>query len=354
MSLDELRKRIDGLDVRIVQFINERAQVVREIGKLKADGNKSIYTPHREQAVYANVTNANAGPVSDEAVRAVFREVMSGCIALEKPLKIAYLGPPGTFTHWAARSKFGDSVQCVPAASLDEVFEEVEHKRADYGVVPIENSTEGGIRETLARFLRSPLKACAEIVCEIHHSLLANCRLGEIKKVYSKGTVFGQTRRWLREHLPHAETVEVASTGRAAELTAAEPGAAAIGHAELAAVYGLNILFDHIEDYAHNVTRFFVLGDHISGPTGDDKTAILCSVKDKVGALHDLLDSFKKHDINMTKIESFPSPTTAWQYHFFIDLQGHPDEDETRQALEEMRQECESFKILGAFPRCKG
>ena len=354
MNLEELRKQIDELDTRIVQLINERAEIVRQIGKLKADGNKSAYTPHREQAVYANAIGANAGPIGDEAVRAVFREIMSGCIALEKPLKIAYLGPTGTFTHWAARSKFGDSVQYVPAASLDEVFEEVERKRADYGVVPIENSTEGGIRETLARFLESPLQVCAEIVCEIHHSLLANCGLDEVKKVYSKGTVFGQARRWLRTHLPNAETVEVASTSRAAELAAGGPGAAAIGHAELAAVHGLSILFDHIEDYAHNVTRFFVLGDHMSGPTGDDKTAILCSVKDKVGALHDLLAAFKNHSINMTKIESFPSPTTAWQYHFFIDLQGHPDNDDTRKALEDMRQECESFKILGAFPRCSG
>ena len=352
MSLEELRKQVDELDARIVQLINQRAKIVRQIGRLKAGGNESVYTPHREQAVYANVTGANAGPVSDEAMRAVFREIMSGCIALEKPLKIAYLGPPGTFTHWAARSKFGDSVQYVPAASLEEIFEEVERKRADYGVVPIENSTEGGIRETLARFIDSPLQVCAEIVLEIHHSLLANCVLDEVRKVYSKGTVFGQVRRWLRTHLPRAETVEVSSTSRAAELAAGEPGAAAIGHAELAAAYGLNVLFDHIEDYAHNVTRFFVLGDHVSDATGDDKTAILCSVKDKVGALHDLLAAFKDHGINMTKIESFPSPTTAWQYYFFIDLQGHPDDDGTRKALDAMRQECESFKILGAFPRC--
>ena len=354
MSLDDLRRQIDQLDERIVQFINERAEVVRDIGKLKADGNKSVYTPHREQAVYAHVTQVNAGPMSDQAIRAVFREVMSGSIALEKMIKIAYLGPAGTFTHWAAHSKFGDSVEYVPAASLDEVFEEVERKRADYGVVPIENSTEGGIRETLARMLESPLKVCAEIVSEIHHSLLAECRLEEIRKVYSKGTVFGQTRRWLREHLPNVEMVEVASTSRAAEHAAAEPGAAAIGHAELAAVYGLNVLFDHIEDSAHNITRFFVLGDHMSGPTGDDKTAVLCSVKDKVGALHDLLGAFKKHRINMTKIESFPSPVAAWQYYFFIDVQGHLEDSETRQALEEMRQECETFKVLGAFPRCKG
>jgi len=217
--------------------------------------------------------------------------------------------------------------------------------------VPVENSTEGGIRETLARFLDSPLKVCAEIVFEIHHSLLANCKLAEIARVYSKGTVFGQTRRWLREHLPGAELIDVASTSRAAELAASEEGAAAIGHAQLAAVHGLKLLFENIEDTAHNVTRFFVLGDHVSGPTGDDKTALLCSVKDKVGALHDLLAAFKGHGINMTKIESFPSPSAAWQYYFFIDFVGHPEEERTRDAMEAMREECESFRVLGAFPR---
>ncbi len=354
MDLHELRKQIDEFDAQIVRLINQRAQIVRQIGKLKAEGNQAVYAPVREQAVYAKVVGANSGPLTEEAVRAVFREIMSGCMVLEKPLKIAYLGPPGTFTHWAARSKFGDSVTYESASSLDEVFEEVERKRADYGVVPVENSTEGGIRETLARFLDSPLKVCAEIVLEIHHSLLANCPLEQIKKLYSKGTVFGQTRRWLRAHLPNVELLEVASTSRAAELAAAEPGAASIAHTELAGACGLRVLFENIEDIAHNVTRFFVLADHMSQATGDDKTALLCSVKDKVGALHDLLRAFRDHGINMTKIESFPSPTTAWQYHFFIDFRGHPDEENTRQALEQMQRECVSFRIIGAFPRCAG
>jgi chorismate mutase/prephenate dehydratase len=353
MSLDELRKRIDEIDGRIVRLINERAKLVHQIGQLKAETNESVYKPQREQAVYDNAVRVNEGPLSGEAVKGIFREIMSGCMALEKPLKIAYLGPPGTFTHWAARSKFGDSVTHEPVNTLDEVFQEVERRRADYGVVPVENSTEGGIRETLARFLDSPLKVCAEIVYEIHLSLLANCPLEEIRKVYSKGTVFGQTRRWIRSRLPGAELVEVGSTSRAAELAAAEAGAAAIGHAELAVTYGLDVLFDHIEDCVHNVTRFFVLGDHISDPTGDDKTAILCSVKDKVGALHDLLVTFKVYGINMTRIESFPSPTTAWRYYFFIDFLGHPADEKVRLALEEMRKECEEFRILGAFPRCR-
>jgi len=354
MNLDELRRRIDELDEQIVRLINERARIARQIGQLKARGGESVYRPQREQAVYANAIRANKGPLSNEAFRAIFREIMSGCIAMEKPLKIAYLGPPGTFTHWAARSKFGESVAYVPVGSLAEVFEEVERRRADYGVVPVENSTEGGIRETLARFLSTPLKVCAEILYEVHHALLANCALDEVRKVYSKGTVFGQTRRWLRERLPGAELVEVASTSRAAELAACEPAAAAIGHAELAPAHGLSVLFENIEDCPHNVTRFFVLGHHMSRPTGDDKTALLCSVRDKVGALHDLLGAFKEHGINMTKIESFPSPTVAWQYYFFIDFLGHPEQDSARAALEQMQKECVEFRILGAFPRHKG
>jgi len=351
MSLDELRKRIDDLDRKIVQLINARAEVACRIGELKAERKDSIYKPQREQAVYGNATGANKGPLPDASVRAVFREIMSACIAVEKPLKIAYLGPEGTFTHSAARSKFGDSVTYEPTDTVGEVFEEVERRRADYGVVPVENSTEGGIRETLARFLDSRLKVCAEIVLEIHHSLLANCRLDEIRRVYSKGTVFGQTRRWLREHLARAEQVNVSSTGRAAKMAAHEAGAAAIGHVELAATYGLDVLFENIEDTPHNVTRFFVLGDHVSGPTGDDKTALVCSVKDRAGALYDLLGSFKGHGINMTKIESFPSPSAAWRYYFFIDFAGHPDDERVRVALEAMQKQCEEFRILGAFPR---
>lgn len=354
MTLDELRKRIDELDARLVQVINERAAVVQQIGRLKAQSQDSIYKPQREQAVYEHTVACNDGPLSDGAMRAIFREIMSGCIALEKPLTIAYLGPAGTFTHWAARSKFGDSVRYEPANTLDDVFGEVERKRADYGVVPVENSTEGGIRETLARFLDSPLMVCAEIIYEIHHCLLTDCPMEEVRKIYSKGTVFGQTRAWLREHMPLVEQVETSSTSRAAELAAAEQGAAAIGHRELAAVHGLNVLCENIEDCTHNVTRFFVLGAHASDPTGDDKTALLCSVKDKPGALHDLLASLKRHGINMTRIESFPARRAAWQYHFFIDFEGHADDEDTRAALEDMAAQCESFKVLGTFPRFKG
>ncbi|KPK64011.1 MAG: hypothetical protein AMK73_04870 [Planctomycetes bacterium SM23_32] len=349
MELDDLRRKVDELDAQIVRLINERARLACRIGKLKQKDNEALYVPARQQAVYDNVAQLNEGPLSDDCLRAVYREIMSGCLALEKPLKVAYLGPEGTFTHVAARMNFGDTVSFVPVSTMDEVFDEVERGRADYGVVPVENSTGGGIQETLARFLDSPL---AEIVLEIHHALMANCRLEAIETIYSRGEVLRQTRRWLQEHVPGAQLQTVSSTSAAAERAAAEPKAAAIGNSSLAAVHGLRVLFDRIEDYAHNVTRFFVLGDHVSGATGDDKTAILCSTRDEVGALHDLLGPFKEHSINMTKIESFPSPSEPWQYYFFIDFVGHPEDGGTRQALEEMKAQCVSFKVLGAFPRC--
>ncbi|MFW6279916.1 MAG: prephenate dehydratase [Planctomycetota bacterium] len=354
MDLDELREKIDGIDEEIVRLINRRAEIAHEIGKLKADEGDSVYKPHRERAVLEHAEEASTGPMAEESIRAVFREIMSGCIALEKPVKVAYLGPEGTFTHWAARSKFGDSIIYEPVPSLEEVFEEVERGRVDYGVVPVENSTEGGIRETLARMVESPLKVCAEIVYAIEHALMARCPLEDIERIYSKGTVFGQTRRWLREHLPGIDRIEVASTAQAAEKAEQEQGAAAIGHAGMATLHELDVLFDGIQDRADNETRFFVLGEHASAPTGDDKTALLCAVKDRAGALRDLLDPFKHYGINMTKIESFPAPGAGWEYYFFIDFVGHPEQERTVEALDEMEKQCNMLKVLGAFPRKAG
>ena len=353
MQLDDLRKKVDELDEQIVRLISQRAQVVHQIGQVKARGNHAVYAPAREDAVYRHVTEANEGPLPDSVLRAVYREIISGCLALERPIRVAYLGPEGTFTHNAARAKFGDSANYLPTASIDDVFTEVERDRADYGVVAVENSTGGGIHATLTRFLTSPLNVCAEIAQAIHHALMAQCPMAEVKRVYSKGEVLGQTRVWLQTHLPGVEQMDVASTSVAAERASHEPGTAAIGNASLAQLHGLNVLYDGIEDYAHNVTRFFVLGKHMSEPTGDDKTAVLCSVKDKAGALYDLLTPFKEHGISLTKIESFPSPDAAWQYYFFIDILGHPKDAEVGRALAQVQEECVSFKILGGFPRSK-
>jgi chorismate mutase/prephenate dehydratase len=353
MGLDELRRRIDQIDEEIVRLISRRAEVVREVAEFKATNKQPYYAPAREKEIYQRLSELNGGPLPDEAFRAVFREILSFCLALEKPLRVTYLGPEGTFTHRAARSKFGDAVCYLPMATIDEVFSEVEKKRASYGVVPVENSTGGGIHDTLTRFLDSPLKVCGEILYEIHHSLLARCPADQVKVIYSRGQVFRQARRWLQVNMPDVELTEVASTSVGAQKAAEEEGGAAIGNVSLAPMHGLDVLFENIEDSPHNVTRFFVIGDHISKRTGQDKTAILCSVKDKVGALHDLLDPFKKFSINMTKIESFPSPKAAWQYYFFIDFHGHPDEEATQKAIDAMEAECMTLKILGAFPRCE-
>jgi len=353
-ELDELRRKLDSIDVELVRLLGERAAVALRIGKLKERSGAPVYAPARHEEVYRHVASLNRGPLPEAALRAIYREIMSACLALERELSVVYLGPEGTFSHDAALSHFGRSVRFVPAPTIDDVFGEVERGRADYGVVPVENSTGGGIHETLTRFLDSPLKVCAEIVLQIHHALMARCSLEELERVYSRAEVFGQTRRWLQRHLPSVELLPVSSTSAAAERAAAEERAGAVGNAGLAPVHGLKVLFDRIEDYSHNVTRFFVLGTQTGRPSGDDKTAVLCSVKDKVGALHDLLAPFKKHRINMTKIESFPSPTEAWQYYFFIDFLGHPDQERTARALREMEAECTSFKVLGAFPRCAG
>jgi chorismate mutase/prephenate dehydratase len=351
MGLDQLRKKVDELDGRIVKLVNERAEVARRIGKLKHQDDANAYVPSRHQTVYGHVTELNEGPLSDECIRALYREIMSGCLSLEQQLRVAYLGPEGTFTHGAAIENFGESVRYVPVATMEEVFDEVERGRADYGVVPVENSTGGGIQETLARFLESPLKVCAEVVLEIHHTLMAACEPEQIQVIYSRGEVLRQTRRWLQEHMADKELREVSSTSAAAARAAGEQAAAAVGNASLAASHGLRVLYERIEDYPHNVTRFFVLGTHDTRPTGDDKTALLCSVRDEVGALHDLLGPFKEHGINMTKIESFPSPSTPWQYYFFIDFLGHPASEQISRALQEMAAECVAFKVLGAFPR---
>jgi chorismate mutase/prephenate dehydratase len=353
MGLDELRRRIDELDAEIVRLVSDRAHVAQQIGKLKATGDSAAYSPARQEAVYRHVEEANPGPLPDACVRAIYREIMGGCLALEQPVRVAYLGPEGTFTHNAARANFGESIDYVGVATIDDVFAEVERGRTQYGVVPVENSTGGGIHQTLTRFLDSPLRVCAEILLAVHHALMARCDVGDVHTMCTRAQVFEQTRRWLQTHLPGRQEREVLSTSVAARLAAEQEGVAAIGNASLAPIHGLRVLAENIEDYSHNVTRFFVLATHVGEQSGDDKTALLCSVRDKAGALHDLLLPFRDEGINMTKIESFPSPTAAWQYYFFIDFVGHPCEEHVSRALARMEAECSSFKVLGAFPRCR-
>ncbi|MBP7829326.1 MAG: prephenate dehydratase [Kiritimatiellae bacterium] len=354
MSLDDLRGKIDGLDADLVRLLNERTRLALEIGRVKEAGAQEVYVPAREKAVLDRVDTLNAGPLPAESMRAIYREIMSASLALERKVAIAYLGPPATFTHQAARSRFGASVQYAPCETIGEVFAAVEKKSADYGVVPIENSTDGAVTHTLDQFTDTPLKICAEIYLPISHNLLAKCPKGGIKRLYSKPEVFGQCRRWLHENMPGVELISSSSTARAAETAAREPGSGALASALTADLYGLDLLEQDIQDLGGNTTRFLVIGPRYGAATGRDKTSLLFAVKHRVGALYDALSAFKRYQINMTKIESRPSKTKAWEYYFFVDLEGHADDPPVQKALADLGEHCTLMTVLGAYPRAAG
>lgn len=351
MSLEDLRKRIDELDCQLVQLLNERARVVVEIGKLKNKTDKPVYAPDREKQVFAKIAEANEGPLPDRCLVAIWRELMSGSFVLEKPLRIGYLGPGGSFSHTAAMLKFGQSVEYEPLTDIRSIFDEIRKGHCDLGIVPIENTTGGGVIETLDALVDFSVKICSEVLMEIHHNLLANCSLEEIEKVYSKPEVFAQCRNWLSATMKEAHTVSVASTAKAAQMAAEESGAAAIGSRIAAELYGLRIVCENIEDIANNVTRFLVISREDAKPTGEDKTAILFSTAHKAGALADVLDVFKRHDINLTNIESRPSRKRQWEYYFFVDFVGHRTNEQVQKGLQEARKHCLQLSILGSFPR---
>lgn len=353
MKIDDLRKKIDGLDRRIVALINERASCAHEIGNIKRDAKREVYAPERERAVYEKVEGLSEGPLPPNSLRAIYREIMSAALALEKRLVIAYLGPEATFTHLAARNKFGGSVGYAPAASITDIFGEVERGAADYGVVPIENSNEGAVTHTLDMFVDSRAKICAEIYLDISHCLMAACAPAEIRKIYSKSEVFGQCRAWIRGNCPSVELVECPSTARAAERAAKEQGAAAIASELAAELYGLKIAARGIEDSGRNETRFLVIGRSSAGPSGDDKTSVMVSISDRVGALYRMLYPFKKHGINLTKIESRPSKRKAWEYYFFIDMEGHVAQKKVAEALRELERQCLFVVHLGSYPKAR-
>jgi len=351
MSLENLRKRIDEIDYQLVQLLNERARVVVDIGKLKNKADKPIYSPVREKEVLAKITQANKGPLPNKTLVAIWRELMSGSFALEKPLRIGYLGPGGSFSHTAAMLKFGQSVEYEPLADIASIFDEVSKGHCDLGVVPVENTTGGGVIETLDAFIDSDVKVCAEVLMAIHHNVLANCSLTDIKTIYSKPEVFAQCRNWLSATLKDAQTIAVASTAKAAQMAADEQGTAAIGSKVAAELYGLKIICENIEDIANNVTRFLVISSEDAKPTGEDKTAILFSTAHKAGALADVLDVFKQYNINLTNIESRPSKKRQWEYYFFMDFIGHRTDDKVQKGLEQARKHCLQLSVLGSFPR---
>lgn len=349
-KLLELREKIDKIDVEIIELLNNRAEITLDIGKIKAKIKKPIFAPKREYEIYKKLSKENKGPLTNDTLKAVYREIMSGSLALEKPLNIAYLGPEATFTHIAALKKFGVSVEYLKANTIPEVFTEVERGRADYGVVPIENSTEGAVTHTLDMFMDSDIKICSEVILPIVHNLLGRCKIDKIKKVYSNPMVIAQCRNWLEKNLPNVEIIPVSSTTRAAQLAASSTGAAAIASELASETYGLNILAKSIEDLAQNYTRFLVIAEKESEPTGHDKTSVLFSMKDRPGALHDVLIPFKKRGISLTKIESRPSKKKVWKYYFFIDMQGHIKDKKVKSAIEALSKNCNFVKILGSYP----
>lgn len=351
MEISKLRKKVDSLDSQVLKLLNERAKVILGIGKLKARTKDSIYVPEREKEVYKKLITKNPGPLSASSLKAIFREIMSSSFELERPLGIAYLGPAYTFTHTAGIKKFGASVTYRACPTITDIFNEVESGRADYGVVPIENSIEGAVNHTLDMFVDSGLKICSEVYLDVTQNLLSKeADKSKVKKLYSKAEVFGQCRLWLESNMPKVELVEVSSTAKAAEIAAKEKRSGCIASELAAEKYGLKILYRAIQDNAHNVTRFLIIGKYDAMPTKDDKTSIMFSVKDRAGALHDMLVPFKKYKINMTKIESRPSKVRAWEYYFFVDLEGHNRDPRIKKALSELERSASFVKILGSYP----
>lgn len=352
-NLEEFRHKIDEIDQRLVKLLNERAKVVIEVGKVKRNNADAppIYAPDRERAVLDKIKAHNKGPLPDRCLIAIYRELMSGSFFLERPLRIAYLGPDGSFSNTAAILKFGQSVEYEPQSYIKGVFDEIDRHHCDLGIVPVENTIAGGIIETLDSLIESNVSICAEVLLAIHHNLLANCKIEDIKKVYSKPEVFSQCRNWLSSTLPNVDIIQAPSTAQAAQRVADEPNAAAIGSKLAAELYNLKIVCEKIEDDPNNVTRFFVIGRESARPTGDDKTAFVFSTQDKAGALVDVLQAFREFGVNMTDIESRPSRKRQQEYFFFADCHGHITDDTLKNAVAEVRKHCLQFSVLGSFPR---
>ena len=350
-SLDSLRSQIDALDAQIVELLNARANVVVGIGQIKQQSKEPIYAPDREKAVFEKVRSLNKGPLPDRCLEAVYRELMSGSFALEKPLRIGYLGPAGTFSHAAALLKFGHSVDYVGLSEIPAVFEEVVRGHIDYGLVPVENSLHGGVVDTLDAFLQSSAKICAEVRFTIHHNLLSAVPWEQVKSIHSKPEVFSQCRKWLSAVAKDRDIQPAPSTSKAAELASQQPGVAAIGTKIAGELHGLRVLFENIEDDPENETRFLVIGREPARRTGDDKTAVMFTTAHKPGALAEVLDVFKENGINLTDIEKRPSKKVNWEYYFFIDAQAHCDDPAMKTAIAQARQHCLQLTVLGSYPR---
>jgi chorismate mutase/prephenate dehydratase len=356
MELGPIREKIDSLDKQLVELLNQRLALAAEIGKVKRNSGGQIYVAEREDAVLRKVIAQNQGPIKNEALQAIYREIMSAAIALEKPLLIAYLGPEASNTHAAALKKFGASVDYHAMATVSDIFTAVEKGETDYAVIPIENSTEGSVREALDSFVESDLKIVAQIYLEINHALISNSRLEDIERVYSKDQALAQCRHWLQRHLPHAQLVDAPSTSRAVQLAKQEPGTAAIAGELAAEHYGVPVVERNIQDKADNTTRFFVIGRKSSGAVGGGKdvTSLIVSLGDEAashsGALLKMLMPLAERGINLSKVESRPSKKRPWDYYFFLDVTGHYEDPNMKAAVGELKTFCPVVKWLGSYP----
>ena len=355
VNLDALRERIDEIDTQILKLISERAQCAQRVAQVKTAGDPQavFYRPEREAQVLRRIMALNPGPLDAEEMARLFREIMSACLALEQPVKVAYLGPEGTFTQQAALKHFGESARSLPMAAIDEVFREVEAGAVNYGVVPVENSTEGVVNHTLDSFMDSSLHICGEVVLRIHHHLLiaGTTRQDKISRIYSHPQSFAQCRKWLDAHYPHAERVPVSSNAEAARLVKSEWHSAAIAGDMAAKLYGLERIAEKIEDRPDNSTRFLIIGHQDVPMCGADKTSLVVAMRNQPGALHDLLEPFHRHQIDMTRLETRPSRSGVWNYVFFIDFKGHVDQPEVAALLDEVRLRAAEMKVLGSYPQ---
>jgi chorismate mutase/prephenate dehydratase len=350
-SVDALRKKIDQVDEKIIKLLNDRATLAQRIGQHKKRANQEIYVPSREQEVLRRVSELSHGPLPTPAVQAIFQEVIAACRNIEAPLKVAFFGAEASYSHLAARRRFGADATLLPAGSIAEVFQEVTHGRVSFGVVPIENSTEGVVAYTLDLLVDSRLQICAESFLDIHHNLLSRSGRGEaIEKIASHPQALAQCRGWLSRHFPKAELEEVPSTSHAAAAAARDDSIGAISSSLAAEIYHLKTVAANIEDQSHNITRFLVIGDQQARPSRRDKTSLAFSVKDEPGILHRMLRPFASRRINLSKIESRPIKNKPWEYMFFLDLNGHKDEPRVKSAIAQLERNCVFFKILGSYP----
>ncbi|RUM30448.1 MAG: prephenate dehydratase [Aquifex sp.] len=355
-ELKELRRKIDRIDEEILRLLNERAKLAKKIGEIKTKAKLPIHVPEREREIFEKILRLNkevyGGVFPSEALVHIYREIISACLSLEKKIKVAYLGPKATFTHQAALEFFGFSAHYTPCSTIRDVFVEVATKRADYGVVPVENTIEGVVNYTLDMFLESDVKIAGEIVIPITlHLLSTSDDIESVEKVYSHKMALAQCRSWIEKNLPGVQIIEVESTAKACEIALEDERAGAVASEVAAYTYHLNILARNIQDSGDNFTRFLVIAKRDLKPTGNDKTSILFGVKDEPGALYKALEVFYKHGINLTKIESRPSKKKAWDYVFFVDLEGHKEEEKVKKALKELKEKTQFLKVLGSYPK---